>query len=338
MTPKKPPKKPAKQPRKTSPKTKAVVKGKAKTDRQAKAKTGPQKPTRKAKPSAGVGAKTVIAILESRDPVAALKKYTATLSSKITKIEAQVWLGAAALLLGQPARGDQGRSTVEAIVDGVLDAWPRLPDRTGSHAQDFLRNAAARVVDATRMDRLGDHAPADASPDLLFALACGFGRLGDRDHLMAWLARALTAGVSPAQIRRTPDMARYVSEPEVVRLLAAHRAPAIPVDTTRHVAPLRTALDRMLRVLERCRRPVHLAPPVPLADVLAAEAAAGVQLPNDYRALLTLHDGLTLSDRRFFGTRDLRGGTPLHDAAREYIEMSSDYGAQGMEDCVPLAN
>jgi hypothetical protein len=299
-------------------------------------RTSKKKTTTQAKKPAG--AEIVLYIVAAPDPLAALKKYAGSLSPKITKREAETLLGAAALVIGELAEEFRGERTVDVVTDVVFGLWSRLPDPAGFHAQDFLRHAAGEIVDPTRLGLLAERVPAHPSPELLFHLAGGFGRIGDRGQLLATLERALAAGVSPAQVQREPDLARYVTDPDVVRLLAARKAPAIPVDLAPHGAALRKALDQTLQVLKKYQRPVDLSPPARLDDVLAAEAATGIQLPNDYRALLTLHDGLVLHDRRFFGTRDLRGGTPLHGRAREYIEMSSDYGAQGIEDCVPLAN
>ena len=51
-----------------------------------------------------------------------------------------------------------------------------------------------------------------------------------------------------------------------------------------------------------------------------------MQLPNDYRALLTICDGLTLWDHTFFGTVDYKNQTELAKSARRYLEMSASYG------------
>ena len=61
-------------------------------------------------------------------------------------------------------------------------------------------------------------------------------------------------------------------------------------------------------------------PPTTLEDVLVTEKARKIQLPNDYRALLTLADGMKLWDNEFFGTRDYPGDTTLAKRAREYLD------------------
>ena len=93
-----------------------------------------------------------------------------------------------------------------------------------------------------------------------------------------------------------------------------------------------------MATLEEFGEQGQLDSPTTLDNVLATEQAQRIQLPNDYRALLTLADGMKLWDNEFFGTRDYRGDTPLAKSARAYLEMSAGYGATGIDDCVPLAN
>src|SRR5262249_46347298 len=66
--------------------------------------------------------------------------------------------------------------------------------------------------------------------------------------------------------------------------------------------------------------------------------ASRIQLPNDYRALLTITDGMALWDHEFFGTFDYCGETKLAVRAREFLEMSVSYGGIGMDEGVPLAS
>jgi hypothetical protein len=101
---------------------------------------------------------------------------------------------------------------------------------------------------------------------------------------------------------------------------------------------VREAVDSLVAVLNLRGAPVKLCAPASVEAILAAERARGISLPNDYRALLTLHDGMIVFDRKFFGTRDYVEDTVLTLAAREYLQSSADWGFSGIEDCIPLAN
>src|SRR5262249_33454617 len=82
----------------------------------------------------------------------------------------------------------------------------------------------------------------------------------------------------------------------------------------------------------------QLRPPAALDAVLAAERAARIQLPNDYRALLTISDGAALWDHELFGLRDLRGDTGLARRARASLAATVRSGGIGMDACVPLGS
>jgi hypothetical protein len=104
------------------------------------------------------------------------------------------------------------------------------------------------------------------------------------------------------------------------------------------VPVVRASLDSAVKTLREFGEVAKLEPPANLDLVLSAERIRKVQLPNDYRALLTLSDGLTLWDHTFFGTVDYRNETDLAKSARAYLEQSARYGRTGIEECVPLAN
>jgi hypothetical protein len=153
------------------------------------------------------------------------------------------------------------------------------------------------------------------------------------------LEAALAAGASAAQVRRDPDFARFVDDPAVIALLDSSdraRAPAIAVDLAPHVPAIRAALETLIGTLRGLGEVIQLNPPASLDAILDAERAARIQLPNDYRALLTITDGLAMWDHEFLGTRDLRGATSLAARARAFLDLAA--GGSGLDACVPLAN
>jgi hypothetical protein len=101
---------------------------------------------------------------------------------------------------------------------------------------------------------------------------------------------------------------------------------------------VRASLDSAVKTLREYGEVAKLEPPASLDAILAAERTRKVQLPNDYRALLTMCDGLTLWDHTFFGTVDYRNETTLAKSARAYIESALQVGRTGIDECVPLAN
>jgi hypothetical protein len=103
------------------------------------------------------------------------------------------------------------------------------------------------------------------------------------------------------------------------------------------VPGVRAALDSLVGTLREYGEQVELRPPVRLDAILDAERAHKISLPNDYRALLTITNGMKLWEHEFFGAGDYREATPLAARAARWIEMAASYGASGVEDCVPLA-
>lgn len=226
------------------------------------------------------GAATVVAILESKRPLDALRKFLRNIGAKASVQEGQIALGAAQLALA----GDDPDAA--ALIDLVLTNWERFPDQSGFHAQAFLENAFEADSDPERLERL-----------LMYATASGID---------------------------------LVTEEEPV--------PGIPVRIEPHLRPVRAALDALIADLGRLGHPATKNPPASLDDVLDAEKTRHIQLPNDYRALLTITNGFAIWDNTFFSTLDYRDETPLAKNAREYLAMSSRYGTTGMDVCVPLAN
>ena len=86
---------------------------------------------------------------------------------------------------------------------------------------------------------------------------------------------------------------------------------------------------------------VELRPPVRLDAILDAERARKISLPNDYRALLTITNGMRVRDHatgrdlRFFGVGDYAESTPLAVMAHRFLQLERE---AGLAQCVPLAN
>jgi hypothetical protein len=278
-------------------------------------------------------------VLDSKQPIEALRKFLAGIAGEATREEGQIALGSAQLMLLPIAHEHRGGDDVKQLLDLVLARWDAFPDRAGFHAQEFLRNAFAAVGDdRARIAQLATLVPADATSELRFNMAGAYAISGDRPAMLRALEAALAAGATAAQVRRDPDFAPFVADPAVIALLDRAAVPAIPVDVGRYVAPVRAALDALVGTLRELGEHSRLNPPASLDAVLAAERSRKIQLPNDYRALLTITDGMAMWDHEFFGTIDYRGDTSLARRAREFLEMSVSYGGIGMDECVPLAS
>ncbi|HET7503222.1 MAG TPA: SMI1/KNR4 family protein [Kofleriaceae bacterium] len=278
-------------------------------------------------------------LLDSRQPIDALRKFLARISGEATREQGQIVLGSAQLMLLPIAHEHRGGDEVKQLLDLVLARWDAFPDRAGFHAQEFLRNAFAAVGDdPDRIAQLAVRVPADATSELRFNMAGAYAVCSDRPAMLRALEAALEAGATAAQVRRDPDLARFLDDPEVLALLDRAAVPAIPLDVEPHVAPVRAALDALVGALRELGEHSRLNPPATIEAVLAAERARKIQLPNDYRALLTLTDGLAAGGHEFLGTLDYRDDTPLARRAHAFLEMSASYGGIGMDECVPLAS
>jgi len=281
----------------------------------------------------------VVKVLESKQPIEALRRFLARIPGDASREQGQIALGSAQLMLLPIAHEHRGGAEVKQLLDLVLARWDAFPDRSGFHAQEFLRNAFAAVGDdRDRITRLSALVPDDATSELRFNMAIAHAVAGERSAMLRALEAALASGATAAQVRRDPDLARFLDDPAVVALLDRTAAPVIPVDVAPHVAQIRAALESVVGALHQLGGPSRLHPPASLDAVLAAERASKIQLPNDYRALLTISDGAALWDHELFGTRDLRGDTGLAHRAREFLAMSASYGGIGMDECVPLAS
>lgn len=281
----------------------------------------------------------VVEILDDPYPIGALRRFLEGIRGEATSQQAQIALGAAQLMLLPIAREHRGGTEVQEIIDLVLGFWDQFGDRRkGYHAQEFLKNALLAIgVDRARIHKLEDLVPANATADLLFSVACAYAVARDKVAMLRAVERALEAGTTAAQFRRDADFLVYANDPDLSVLLARAEVPQIPVDVEPHVAAVRGALDHLLATLKEFGEPIELHPPVRLDAILDAERARKISLPNDYRALLTITNGMTLWEHTFFGAGDYREATPLALSAQRYLQQSAQSGSTGIEECVPVA-
>jgi hypothetical protein len=281
----------------------------------------------------------VVEILDHPHPIVALRRFLESIHGEATQQQAQIALGAAQLMLLPIAREHRGGGEVKELVDLLLSRWDDFGERRyGFHAQEFLRNALSAIgVDRERIARLEAQVPATAGAELLFNLACAHAVARDKVAMLRAVNAALEAGAMPAQFRRDSDFLPYQQDPDFALRLARADVPQIPVDVDPYVASVRTALDSLVGTLREYGEQVELRPPVRLDAILDAERAHKISLPNDYRALLTITNGMRLWEHEFFGAGDYREATPLAARAARWIESTSAAGATGLEECVPLA-
>jgi hypothetical protein len=281
----------------------------------------------------------VVEILDDPHPIGALRRFLEIIRGEATSQQAQIALGAAQLMLLPMARDHRGGQDVAEIIDLVLSFWDQFGDRRrGYHAQEFLKNALLAIgVDRERIQRLEDLVPDIATSDLLFSVAAAHAVARDKVAMLRAVERALEAGASAAQFRRDPDFLVYANDPDLSVLLARAEVPQIPVDVEPHVVAVRAALDHLVSTLKEFGEPIELRPPVRLDAILDAERARKISLPNDYRALLTITNGMSLWEHTFFGAGDYREATPLAVTAQRYLQHAAQHGATGIEECVPVA-
>lgn len=282
----------------------------------------------------------VVEILDDPHPIGALRRFLDSIRGEATSQQSQIALGSAQLMLLPIAREHRGGSEVKEVVDLMLQHWPDFGERRrGFHAQEFLRNALAAIgVDRDRIGKLEDLIPPGASSELLFNLACAHAVARDKVAMLRAVERALEAGISPSQFRRDHDFAPYARDPDLAHVLARAEVPAIPVDVEPYISLIRGSLDILVATLREYGESIELHPPVRLDAILDAERARKISLPNDYRALLTITNGMALWEHTFLGVGDYREPTPLAQRAQHYLEMLASFGRTGLHDCVPIAN
>jgi hypothetical protein len=282
----------------------------------------------------------IVEILDDPHPIGALRRFLDSIRGQATQQQSQIALGSAQLMLLPIAREHRGGPDVKELIDLVLQHWYDFGDRRkGYHAQEFLRNALAAVgVDRERITKLEDLIPQHPSGELLFNLGCAHAAARDKVAMLRAVERALDAGVSPSRFRHDADFLPYAKDPDLGMLLSRAEVPPIPVDVEPYLLTVRDALDMLVATLREYGETIDLHPPVRLDAILDAERARKISLPNDYRALLTITNGMALWEHAFFSVGDYREGTPLAIRAQRYIEMMAEAGRTGIEDCIPLAN
>lgn len=279
----------------------------------------------------------VVEILDDEHPIGALRRFLDSIRGEANSQQAQIALGSAQLML-LPSEHDRGTPEVKELVDLVLHHWEDFGERRkGFHAQEFLRNALVAIgVDRARIARLAELIPAHPTAELLFSLACAHAVARDKVAMLRTVEEALEAGASASEFRRDPDFLAYTNDPDLAVLLTRAEVPQIPVDIDPYLPGVRAALDSLLSTLKEFGESVELRPGVRLDAILDAERAGKVSLPNDYRALLTLTNGMRLWEHEFFAAVDYREPTKLSSRAQQYLESS--FGITGIALCVPIAN
>jgi hypothetical protein len=280
----------------------------------------------------------VVEILDDPHPMGALRRFLDSLRGEATPQQAQIALGSAQLMLLPLEREQRGGAEVRELIDLVVRHWRDFGERqNGFHAQEFLKHAfPALGVDRDRTSALEALIPDMANSELLFNLASAHAVARDKVAMLRAVERALEAGASATQFRRDPEFAPYANDPDLTMLLARAEVPAIPVDIEPYLPAVRGALDSLLSTLKEFGESVELRPPVRLDAILDAERAGKVSLPNDYRALLTITNGMRLWEHEFFSAGDYRENTRLAIRAQQYL--GSSLGVTGLAECVPLAS
>jgi hypothetical protein len=278
----------------------------------------------------------VVEILDDAHPIVALRRFLESIHGDATQQQAQIALGAAQLMLLPIAREHRGGGEVKELVDLILSRWDDFGERRyGFHAREFLSNAFVAIgVDRDRITRLETRVPDDAGAELLFNLACAHAVARDKVAMLRAVDAALDAGAMPSQFRRDSDFFPYQRDPDFALRLARADVPQIPVDVEPYIPGVRAALDSLVSTLREFGEQVELRPPVRLDAILDAERAHKISLPNDYRALLTITNGMRLWEHEFFGAGDYREATPLATRAARWVESTK---ATGLDECVPLA-
>lgn len=129
-------------------------------------------------------------------------------------------------------------------------------------------------------------------------------------HAEAFLRNAFDADDDPARLER---LLMYATASGIDLVVEEIPFPAIPVHVAPHMRRVRDAIDELVEELDRLGQPATKHPPATLDAVLAAERASRIQLPNDYRAMLTITDGMAAWEHTFLGTEDLRSAPLVRD-------------------------
>lgn len=165
------------------------------------------------------------------------------------------------------------------------------------------------ALGAAQLALAGDDGDAPALIDLILA---NWERFPDQHgfHAEAFLENAFAADGDPDRLER---VLMYAMASGIDLLEEEVPLPEIPVHIAPHLRRVRQAVDALVSELDRLGQPATRHPPATLDAVLAAERAARLQLPNDYRAMLTITDGLAAWEHRFYSTEDLRSAHLVRD-------------------------
>lgn len=160
----------------------------------------------------------------------------------------------------------------------------------------------------------------DASMALIDLIVDYWDALPDPNgfHTREFLRNAFAVADAPRLARLLelvpdePGMELAIAIEEARVALHAH---VIAAKVATHVPAVRAALDDAIRAVRDYHGIVELNPPASIDAIIAAERASAVRLPDDYRALLTLTDGMRLWDEAFLGTLDFATATDLSSHA-----------------------
>ncbi|HEU0030014.1 MAG TPA: SMI1/KNR4 family protein [Kofleriaceae bacterium] len=269
---------------------------------------------------------------------------------KLAKADAEAVLGLGAIALAGFA-GTRGDREAERVIAAVLARLPQLPKR-GYHFEQFVRNALG-VVGPERLPAVERLVPATVDePAIHLNLACARAAAGDRRGVIAAIERGLAAGMSRHAFANDPELAAMLATKQVAALLSPPKLPAIAWDVAPHVARLSKIVQAFAAKCVAQGDWLELGHASTKSAIVAVEKQLGVPLPNDFRAFLTLHDGLKaghfgyghrrVSGDEILGLADLGGGkrtsdTQLAKWAREWLDGQARHGSSTILDCVPLA-
>lgn len=212
------------------------------------------------------------------------------------------------------ARARKRRPTVVQLVESslplmALDAYLRTIKQKATREQTQVALGAAQLMLAG-----GD---VDA-PRLIDLVLEYWARFRDQSgfHAEAFLRNAFDADDDPARLER---LLMYATASGIELVEEEVPLPEIPVHIAPHVRSVRQAVDALVLELERLGQPATTNPPASLDEVLDAERASRIQLPNDYRAMLTITDGLSAWEHTFLGTKDIK----LAHLVRDCVPIAS---------------
>ena len=199
--------------------------------------------------------------------------------------------------------------------------------RTGFHAQEFLRNAFAAIgVDRERIARLEALVPPDASAELLFSLASrARGRARQGRDAARGRARARSgrdgraSSVAIATSRRTSD------DPDLRR--ACSPAPSCRRSRSTSSPTCGACAPRSTRWSTRCASSASASSCARRRGSTRSSTSSAprkISLPNDYRALLAITNGMRRVGPRVLRHRRLSRRRPSSSLrAQRFAQVSA---------------